>query len=94
VYDILWTGDGVGIISQGDGFANVNGELIELTGQSGNADKHPVEFRLVVFRPFKGEVMNARIRRSTPAGINRKFPPSLLPEFVLALTNCSENRFL
>ncbi|KAL6851275.1 DNA-directed RNA polymerase III complex subunit Rpc25 [Amphichorda felina] len=28
------------------------------------------EFRMVVFRPFKGEVMLARIRSSTPAGIN------------------------
>ncbi|KAG7122997.1 DNA-directed RNA polymerase III subunit RPC8 like protein [Verticillium longisporum] len=29
-----------------------------------------VEFRLVVFRPFKGEVMLGRIRSATPAGIN------------------------
>lgn len=29
-----------------------------------------VEFRVVVFRPFKGEVMQARIRSSTPHGIN------------------------
>ncbi|KAG5924275.1 hypothetical protein E4U60_007589 [Claviceps pazoutovae] len=29
-----------------------------------------VEFRMIVFRPFKGEVMLARIRSSTPAGIN------------------------
>ncbi|KAK7420122.1 DNA-directed RNA polymerase III complex subunit Rpc25 [Neonectria punicea] len=28
------------------------------------------EFRMVVFRPFKGEVMLGRIRSSTPAGIN------------------------
>ena len=34
------------------------------------ADLYEVEFRLVVFRPFKGEVMLARIRSSTPAGIN------------------------
>lgn len=30
----------------------------------------PVEFRMIVFRPFKGEVMLGRIRSSTPAGIN------------------------
>jgi len=30
-----------------------------------------VEFRLVVFRPFRGEVMNARIRSSSAAGIYR-----------------------
>lgn len=29
-----------------------------------------VEFRMIVFRPFKGEVMIGRIRSSTPAGIN------------------------
>lgn len=29
-----------------------------------------VEFRMVVFRPFKGEVMLGRIQSSTPAGIN------------------------
>lgn len=37
-----------------------------LTRLSNNA----VEFRMVVFRPFKGEVMLGRIRSSTPAGIN------------------------
>ncbi|PHH81307.1 hypothetical protein CDD82_1051 [Ophiocordyceps australis] len=31
-----------------------------------------VEFRLVVFRPFKGEVMFGRISSSTPTGINIK----------------------
>ena len=29
-----------------------------------------VEFRMIVFRPFKGEVMLAKIRSSTPSGIN------------------------
>ncbi|PHH62383.1 hypothetical protein CDD81_7179 [Ophiocordyceps australis] len=31
-----------------------------------------VEFRLIVFRPFKGEVMFGRISSSTPTGINIK----------------------
>jgi DNA-directed RNA polymerase subunit E'/Rpb7 len=26
VYDILWAGDDIGIISPGDGYANVNGQ--------------------------------------------------------------------
>lgn len=30
----------------------------------------PVEFRMIVFRPFKGEVMLGRIRSSTPSGIH------------------------
>lgn len=34
------------------------------------AKGNAVEFRMVVFRPFKGEVMLGRIRSSTPAGIN------------------------
>jgi DNA-directed RNA polymerase subunit E'/Rpb7 len=34
------------------------------------ADMSLVEFRLIVFRPFKGEVMLGRIRSSTPQGIN------------------------
>ncbi|KAL6414650.1 DNA-directed rna polymerase III 25 kD polypeptide [Ilyonectria robusta] len=34
------------------------------------AKDNAVEFRMVVFRPFKGEVMLGRIRSSTPAGIN------------------------
>jgi DNA-directed RNA polymerase III subunit RPC8 len=29
-----------------------------------------VEFRMIVFRPFKGEVMLGKIRSSTPSGIN------------------------
>ncbi|KAM0458791.1 hypothetical protein ACHAPV_005780 [Trichoderma viride] len=29
-----------------------------------------VEFRMIVFRPFKGEVMLGRIRSSTPSGIH------------------------
>jgi hypothetical protein len=30
-----------------------------------------VEFRMVVFRPFKGEVIVARIAEQSPEGINR-----------------------
>ncbi len=33
----------------------------------------PVEFRMEVFRPFKGEVVIARIRSQTQDGINRRF---------------------
>ncbi|KAJ9669336.1 DNA-directed RNA polymerase III complex subunit Rpc25 [Coniosporium apollinis] len=32
-----------------------------------------VEFRLVVFRPFKGEILQGRIESSSEAGINRCF---------------------
>ena len=31
-----------------------------------------VEFRMIVFRPFKGEIIAAVVKRSTPSGIQRK----------------------
>lgn len=41
-------------------------------GSAGLANTYAVvEFRIIVFRPFKGEVLLARIRSSTPAGIHR-----------------------
>lgn len=55
VYDILKASDG--LISAGDGAANVN-----------------VEFRLVVFRPFKGEILLGRIGAAGPWGMKSTVP--------------------
>lgn len=33
-----------------------------------------VEFRLIVFRPFKGETLLGKISSATPEGINSKEP--------------------
>jgi DNA-directed RNA polymerase III subunit RPC8 len=73
MYDLLKVSDG--LIGHGDGFVNVNGtrklwiignlrhELIEET----------VEFRLLVFRPFKGEIITGRIAKCTEQGIRGMF---------------------
>ncbi|KAJ6444829.1 Signal peptidase complex subunit 2 [Purpureocillium lavendulum] len=73
LYDILWTSEG--LIGHGSGLVNVNGmqltafvRPLQLCVSLANAAA--VEFRMVVFRPFKGETMLGKIRSSTPAGIN------------------------
>ncbi|KAF4122941.1 hypothetical protein GMORB2_6489 [Geosmithia morbida] len=74
LYDLLWTSEG--LIGHGTGLVNVNGTAIPPNQSPTKAraaipsNRCIVEFRMVVFRPFKGEVMLARIRSSTPAGIN------------------------
>lgn len=68
LYDLLWTSEG--LIGHGDGFVNINCKSHWSPLSSSASDKPTAEFRMVVFRPFKGEVMMARIRSSTPAGIN------------------------
>uniref|UniRef100_A0A098DVR2 DNA-directed RNA polymerase subunit n=1 Tax=Gibberella zeae (strain ATCC MYA-4620 / CBS 123657 / FGSC 9075 / NRRL 31084 / PH-1) TaxID=229533 RepID=A0A098DVR2_GIBZE len=57
LYDLHWASEG--LIGHGTGLVNVNAK-----------EYFTAEFRMVVFRPFKGEVMIGRIRSSTPAGIN------------------------
>jgi DNA-directed RNA polymerase III subunit RPC8 len=79
LWDILWTSEG--LIGQGDGLVNVNGTyalghyssclVSVLTGFA-------VEFRMVVFRPFKGEVIVARIADQSAEGIHRQFIRSVL----------------
>lgn len=38
-----------------------------------------VEFRLIVFRPFKGETLLGKISSATPEGINSEEPHFLRP---------------
>ncbi|ODA80411.1 hypothetical protein RJ55_03369 [Drechmeria coniospora] len=72
LYDILWSSEG--LIGHQTGLVNVNGKTTDLTlpptHRSFGSRTPAVEFRMVVFRPFKGEVMLGRIRSSTPAGIH------------------------
>jgi len=52
---------------------------------NGSANVH-VKFRLVVFRPFKGEILTGRISSSTPAGIKVRldfFEDILIPGHLL-----------
>lgn len=68
LYDLQWASEG--LIGHGTGLVNVNGSLQVLLIWNRRLRNATAEFRMVVFRPFKGEVMIGRIRSSTPAGIN------------------------
>ena len=70
MYDLLKVSDGH--IGHGDGFVNVNGRptALDLLGRlSAWLTAGPVEFRLIVFRPFKGEIVTGRISSCTEQGI-------------------------
>lgn len=48
--------------------------------QKSRTESFPAEFRLVVFRPFKGEVIMGRISRCSPEGIHgTQFDPTPFP---------------
>ncbi|KAJ1307914.1 hypothetical protein OPQ81_001991 [Rhizoctonia solani] len=77
LYDLLWASEG--LIGHGTGTANVNGisaleqwhpalRIKVLTNYISSVSI--AEFRLVVFRPFKGEVIMGRISRCSPDGIH------------------------
>lgn len=56
---------------------------------SGNVNVD-VEFRMIVFRPFKGEILAARIKQNTPTGIvlsTEFFDDIFVPETML-FENC------
>lgn len=76
LWDILWTSEG--LIGQGDGFVNVNGMHGTTISVVSILTDDTVEFRMVVFRPFKGEVIVARIADQSAEGINRQFFRSML----------------
>ena len=57
-----------GLIGHGTGLVNVNGKLL-LFLHSELYSYHVVEFRMVVFRPFRGEIIYGRIKSSDPEGI-------------------------
>jgi DNA-directed RNA polymerase III subunit RPC8 len=59
------------LIGHGTGLVNVNGAFYESSLETYTDSRSIVEFRLVVFRPFKGEVMLGRIRSCKPEGIHR-----------------------
>ena len=75
IYDVLWTSEG--LIGHGDGLVNVNGAscahesiLFEMGAPIDIDAVVTVEFRIVVFRPFKNEIIFAKITESTPAGLH------------------------
>ncbi len=73
MYDLLKVSDG--LIGHSDGFVNVNGRRVaESTWEfSWSTDGALAEFRLIVFRPFKGEIITGRISSCTEQGIRGMF---------------------
>jgi DNA-directed RNA polymerase III subunit RPC8 len=76
LYDLLAASEG--LIGHGTGLVNVNGLLTYLLKEN-RADHLTVEFRLIVFRPFKHEVMLGRISSATPQGLRSTSPLSPPP---------------
>jgi DNA-directed RNA polymerase III subunit RPC8 len=71
-YDLLESSDG--LIGHGTGLVNVNGKPKLISYTSLNMANHePVKFRMIVFRPFKGEIMLGKISSSTDKGIKSMY---------------------
>ena len=90
LWDILWTSEG--LIGHGTGLVNVNGKCHKTirNPQSIGMCFNPnciVEFRMVVFRPFKGEVIVGRIASQSPEGINRSSLQRLISTTLRKLIN-------
>ncbi|KAN0086844.1 RNA polymerase III subunit Rpc25 domain containing protein [Elaphomyces granulatus] len=90
-YDLLESSDG--LIGHGTGLVNVNGMFRISLLHSGKREcfaSHQciVQFRLIVFRPFKGEILLGRIASATENGIKIGLeffndilvPPHFLPQ--------------
>lgn len=56
------------------------------------AHNFTVDFRMIVFRPFKGEIINAEVKQCTPDGIQREFARSMV--YLTLLTGISRNTVL
>lgn len=67
LYDLLSSSEG--LIGHGTGLVNVNGKYSLKNPIYSGLIEDAVEFRLVVFRPFKDEVLLGRISSATPAGL-------------------------
>lgn len=82
-YDLLESSDG--LIGHGTGLVNVNGmSLCCSTSVMVVTDFAPVKFRMIVFRPFKGEIMLGKISSGTEHGIKSAF--KILPLWLRKLT--------
>lgn len=76
-YDLLESSDG--LIGHGTGLVNVNGKSPCYSASVATfTDFAPVKFRMIVFRPFKGEIMLGKISSGTENGIKSTFHMLLL----------------
>jgi DNA-directed RNA polymerase III subunit RPC8 len=71
LYDLLWASEG--LIGHGTGLVNVNGKFYYLGMNINFLTERKVEFRLIVFRPFKHEVLIGMISSSDQWGINSSY---------------------
>ena len=72
MYDLLKASDG--LIGHGTGNINVNGRKISpLLQPAALLTARAVQFRMIVFRPFKNEILTGRITRCTSEGIRSWF---------------------
>lgn len=82
-YDLLSSSEG--LIGHGEGNVHVNGiskQAALLLGNIGivftRADQQcTVEFRLIVFRPFRGEILEGTIVDAEPSGMRCRTPTQL-----------------
>lgn len=72
-YDLLESSDG--LIGHGTGLVNVNGQSRPILYLYFKliTDSILVKFRMIVFRPFKGEIMLGKIASGTELGIKSTF---------------------
>lgn len=72
LFDLISASEG--LIGHGTGIVNVNGrsDAMLRKAQTLCTDETIVEFRLIVFRPFKHEILFGRIKSANLHGIRRK----------------------
>lgn len=58
-----------GLIGHGTGLVNVNGKIERILLLDSVAESMTVKFRMIVFRPFKGEILLGKIASGTEHGI-------------------------
>jgi DNA-directed RNA polymerase III subunit RPC8 len=73
LWDLLSVSEG--LINAGDSRVFVDGEWSGGASRLGADGRRAVTFRMVVFRPFKGEILQATIFRINKDGIQRTFQP-------------------
>jgi DNA-directed RNA polymerase III subunit RPC8 len=84
------------LLSASEGLINAGDSRVHVDGERGQGGKHrarllmmvAVTFRMVVFRPFKGEIVQAIITKIDKDGILRTFLSSVVDE----LSACSSRR--
>lgn len=67
IHDVLHTSEG--FILYGDGCSYIKGTLACRDSMYARLMCHLVTFRMVVFRPFAGEILTGKIKSCSPSGV-------------------------